>query len=85
MWAVVVFAHNEERSVENALDRILTEGRDRPMRIHVVANGCTDGTVKLVKHYARAQSQVRLHQLDEADKALAWSDLRLLRSTLGAL
>ncbi|MGC1818402.1 MAG: glycosyltransferase family A protein [Casimicrobiaceae bacterium] len=72
-WAVMVLAHNEERHIEACLDSILGAEPGRRFEIFVMANGCTDGTERLVTGYGLRRSGVHLVSIGLGDKCNAWN------------
>ena len=74
IWAVAIFAHNEERNIERCLDSVLAAGEGRRLECFVLANGCTDRTTDIVARYAARSPAVRLVQIDVGDKANAWNE-----------
>ena len=64
-FSIVIPAHNEERVIARCLEEI-RDIADR-VEIIVVANGCTDSTVKIAKHF----SSVKIVELAEASKSAA--------------
>jgi glycosyltransferase involved in cell wall biosynthesis len=71
--SIAVFAHNEAAGIAACLDSVYRAASPRPFRIHVLANGCTDGTESLVEAYARARPEVTLHSIPLGDKSNAWN------------
>lgn len=65
-----VFAHNEERNIVHAIDSILT---DCDATVLVLANGCTDSTLRKVEHLARSETRVRGVEIELGDKSNAWN------------
>lgn len=51
MASVVIPAHNEERVIKRLLDRLVPSVESCDLEIIVVANGCTDNTVKVAKTF----------------------------------
>jgi glycosyltransferase involved in cell wall biosynthesis len=73
-WPIAVFAHNEEPRITACLDALLTEPLEgRELEIHVLVNGCTDGTWAQVERYARHHPQVKPWHLELGDKNNAWN------------
>jgi len=69
----MVLAHNEERHIGACLDSILRAEREPLFEIFVMANGCTDGTEDVVRHYASRHPEVRLVSIALGDKCNAWN------------
>lgn len=72
--AVVVFAYNEETRIQRCLESVLREADGlKELRIHVIANGCTDRTESVVRKVARRDPRVSLDVLAVKDKCNAWN------------
>lgn len=71
--SIAVFAHDEASGIVQCLDSLYRGAPHRPFEVHVLANGCTDGTEALVAAYARARPEVRLHSIPVGDKSNAWN------------
>jgi glycosyltransferase involved in cell wall biosynthesis len=71
--AIAVFAHDEADTIVACLDSVYAGGPPRPFSVHVLANGCRDGTEAVVARYARAHPEVRLHVIALGDKSNAWN------------
>jgi glycosyltransferase involved in cell wall biosynthesis len=72
-WPVMVLAHNEERHIEACLDSIFAADPDAPLRVFVMANGCTDKTEEYVASYSGRDPRVNLVSLELGDKCNAWN------------
>lgn len=70
---IAVFAHNEERKIIDALECVKEADAGRDSRCYVLANGCGDATVELVREYATKNPFVELVVLPVGDKANAWN------------
>jgi glycosyltransferase involved in cell wall biosynthesis len=68
-WPVAIFAHNEERHILECLHSLEQPDVHR----YVLANGCTDGTERLVARYAARAGHVDLVPIPKGDKANAWN------------
>ena len=71
MISVCVFAHNEERHIARCLESVPSVVGTAPVRVHVLANGCTDRTVDAAT--AAARCGVVVLDLAIGDKANAWN------------
>jgi glycosyltransferase involved in cell wall biosynthesis len=71
--SIAVFAHNEADGIAACLDSVYRGNPPKPFCIHVLANGCSDGTESLVEAYARARPEVMLHSILLGDKSNAWN------------
>lgn len=74
MLSIAVFAHNEEKSIALCLASIRKGGLGPSDRVHVLINGCTDGTAEMVAQIAAEDPRVRPRLIDLGDKANAWND-----------
>jgi glycosyltransferase involved in cell wall biosynthesis len=72
-WAVMILAHNEERSIVRCLESLRTAEPGARFRVFVVANGCTDQTEALVSQYSETHPDVVLVSLQMPDKCNAWN------------
>jgi glycosyltransferase involved in cell wall biosynthesis len=74
IWAVAVFAHNEASQIAPCLDSLLTASQNpSTLQIFVLNNGSSDNTSEIVSAYALKFPQVRLIEIQRADKANAWN------------
>ncbi|WP_052389727.1 glycosyltransferase family 2 protein [Belnapia moabensis] len=71
--SVAVFAYNEEERVVAALDRLDACGTGVELRIHVLINGCTDGTERVVRAWRPRHATVMPVVIARGDKANAWN------------
>jgi glycosyltransferase involved in cell wall biosynthesis len=69
----MVLAHNEERHIVACLDSLFQGDPGLPIEVFVMANGCTDGTERLVREYARRRPEVHLVSIALGDKCNAWN------------
>ena len=72
-WPVMVLAYNEERHIQACLDSLFDGEQGQPLEVYVMANGCTDGTERLVLEYARRRPEVHLVSIKLGDKCNAWN------------
>lgn len=74
-WPVMILAHNEEKHITACLDSLYKwQGQvESPLRVFVMANGCSDRTEELVHQYAGQYSGLELVSLNQADKCNAWN------------
>lgn len=71
--SVAVFAYNEEAGITAALDRLAACGAEAALRVHVLINGCTDGTERVVRAYRGRRITVVPILIAKGDKANAWN------------
>jgi glycosyltransferase involved in cell wall biosynthesis len=69
---VCVLAHNEERRIDACLQSIVADGGGE-VPVHVLVNGSTDGTARIVRNFAREHSNVSVHVYAEGGKARTWN------------
>jgi hypothetical protein len=73
---VAIFAHNEERNIQNAIESVFHAFRDQrefePV-VYVLENGSRDRTATLVREVASRRPSVRLVEISLGDKANAWN------------
>ena len=71
--SVAVFAYNEESEIEAALRSLDACGTEAELLVHVLINGCTDGTERVVRSYAPKRITVVPIVTSVGDKANAWN------------
>ncbi len=71
--SVCVFAYNEEREIASALDAIGACAGEAALTVHVLINGCTDGTEAVVRAYAPRGFTLVPVVIQRGDKANAWN------------
>ena len=73
-FRIAVFAHNEERRLPAALDSVLGSLTDQAdVRVAVLMNGCTDGTIPLVRRLTEQDPRLLPIEIGPADKCFAWN------------
>lgn len=74
-WPVAVFAYNEEANIVNCLSSLPAAAGGFKLEVFVLANGCTDGTERVVTEYAQEHQHpnVNLISIDLGDKSNAWN------------
>jgi glycosyltransferase involved in cell wall biosynthesis len=76
--AVVVLAHNEQRRIGRCLASLPCDDPDYV--IHVVVNGSSDGTAKIVERFSASHKNLFLHDWPEPGKSRSWN--RIVLDTL---
>jgi glycosyltransferase involved in cell wall biosynthesis len=71
--SVCVFAYNEEREIAAALDAIGACADEAALTVHVLINGCTDGTEAVVRAYTPQGFTLVPVVIKRGDKANAWN------------
>lgn len=71
----MVLAHNEEKHILRCLEGLKAAEPENyfKVRVFVMANGCTDGTEKIVNDYATDNPNINLISIEMADKNNAWN------------
>ena len=72
-WSVAIFAHNEADNIIRCLTSCLAQSEAIRFPINVLANGCRDGTEKLVENFAKLHPTIELFKIEVPDKANAWN------------
>jgi len=70
---VCILAYNEETHIENTIKYIIEGNKEIEYTLKVYANGCTDGTVKIVQNLEKIYNNVKLRELEIAGKPNAWN------------
>ena len=73
--SVCIPAHNEENTIGATIESILTQRGVCIDEVIVCANGCTDGTARVVTTLAQRDPRVRLLTLGSRGKPGAWNAL----------
>ncbi|MEN8140608.1 MAG: glycosyltransferase [Thermodesulfobacteriota bacterium] len=74
-YRIAVFAHNEENGIQKTINSILCSFTDNEdFVITVLANGCTDSTVEIVRSMQQTCSQIVLREIQIGDKCNAWNE-----------
>ncbi len=74
-YRIAMFAHNEEDSIANAIESIFESfDESSDVRLFVLANGCTDRTVEIVRLLTDKYPQIKLIEILFADKCNAWNE-----------
>jgi glycosyltransferase involved in cell wall biosynthesis len=71
-WAIALFAYNSAETIQAALNSVVAAA-DNDISIYVLANGCTDHTVDIVRSSAATLPNLWLVEIPHADKAAAWN------------
>ncbi|MCX8189828.1 MAG: glycosyltransferase [Candidatus Diapherotrites archaeon] len=77
MLSIGICAHNEEESIAKTLEHIFKQTlwkKTSPDRREIIicANGCTDNTAAIVKKISKEHPEIKLIEISEKSKALAW-------------
>jgi glycosyltransferase involved in cell wall biosynthesis len=79
--AICILARNEENGIAACLHQLagqsIFEDQDLQIQVHVVANGCTDGTAQVAgsarQEVESRRGQLFVHDLVEGGKSRAWN------------
>jgi glycosyltransferase involved in cell wall biosynthesis len=82
--SIGILAHNEERDIGNLISDVskqtLLQRKSVLFQIHVVANGCSDGTVRVAEAsltapaFSQANIKTFVHNLPRPGKSNAWNE-----------
>lgn len=72
-YDVAVFAHNEEAGIRRCVGSIFENSDARLERVVILANGCTDSTVKVSQDLASQYEGLEVCEIEIADKCNAWN------------
>ena len=72
-WSIAVFAHNEARNIAATIRSIDIAAAGASVDVVVLANGCQDRTVAVVRELALASIQLQVIEIPLGDKANAWN------------
>lgn len=70
-----IFAHNESRIIRHCLDSVIRAPLPEKTICFVLANGCSDDTVQIVKKYAESSPWIQIVDIPIGDKSNAWNVL----------
>lgn len=70
-----MFAYNEELNIEASLRNVLKNTDTQLQNVYLMANGCTDGTVKVAETLKKELSfdSLIIHEISLGDKCNAWN------------
>lgn len=72
--SVCIFAHNEERLLPRCLGALSRAAGGGDYVVHVLENGSTDETARVVRALAAADQRIKVHEIALADKSNAWNE-----------
>ena len=72
--SVCIFARNEERLLPLCVGALDAAGLGVGDAVHILVNGCTDGTAATARALASADRRIIVHELPVGDKANAWNE-----------
>ncbi|MEM4598905.1 MAG: glycosyltransferase family 2 protein, partial [Candidatus Diapherotrites archaeon] len=78
--SIGICAHNEEESIVKTLEHIFrqTLWKETPPQMReiiICANGCTDNTASIVRQLSKEHPEIKLIEIKEKSKALAWKKI----------
>ncbi|MGR9054181.1 MAG: glycosyltransferase family A protein [Gammaproteobacteria bacterium] len=71
--SIAVFAHNEGPRLADNIKSLLAAGEGSLFEIVILANGCRDRTLNVAQDFACRFSNIRVEEIQRADKANAWN------------
>jgi glycosyltransferase involved in cell wall biosynthesis len=71
--SIAIFAYNEEATISAALDAVGACATEAALTAHVLINGCSDGTERIVRAYRPAGFALCPVVIKRGDKANAWN------------
>lgn len=72
-YSIVMFAHNEEKNIEASIKSALSNTDSQLNNLYIIANGCSDNTVPLVKSLEDINPKLSLVEITLGDKCNAWN------------
>ncbi len=75
MYNIIIFAYNEEKNLQVSLENVFANVDSRLQNVHLLANGCTDNTIKIANGIKRDKklAQLHIHEIAIGDKCNAWN------------
>ncbi len=71
---VAIPAHNEEDSIRETVESVLNSDYDKIVEILILANACTDNTLKIAKELARKYKKIKVMNISTPGKANALNE-----------
>lgn len=68
-----MFAHNEESNIRQSVNSVIENTDDKLERLLVIANGCKDGTVAVLKELKLSFNKLEYLDVNFGDKCNAWN------------
>ena len=74
-YAIAMFAYNEEKNISRSVKSVFENTDERLSCFYVIANGCSDRTVEILKEIENGQGGEKLEivDLEIGDKCNAWN------------
>jgi glycosyltransferase involved in cell wall biosynthesis len=75
-YSIVMFAYNEEKNIERSLSSIYKNIDGNLNKVIVLANGCTDNTIKILNKYVEDKKfkKLKVIEISVGDKCNAWNE-----------
>ena len=74
-YSIVMFAHNERKNIERSVNSVLENSDHRLNQFYIIANGCTDETVPILRQLAKtSNNKLVIVELQLGDKCNAWNE-----------
>lgn len=72
-FSVAIFAHNISGVIGSCITSVLSSSPENYVTLYVLANGCTDSTINVVRSFQAENTNIHLVNIPLADKANAWN------------
>jgi glycosyltransferase involved in cell wall biosynthesis len=72
-YSIVMFAHNEQDNIVMSVKSVFENSDENLHELCVVANGCTDNTIVILKRLQDEFGKLTVIDLDVGDKCNAWN------------
>lgn len=72
-FSIVMFAYNEEKNITKSVTSVFENVDERFSVLHVIANGCSDGTVDVLNGLTKQFPKLNVIELELGDKCNAWN------------
>ncbi len=73
-YSIVMFAYNEEKNINSSVSSVFKNIDSRCSSVYVIANGCRDNTVAILKNLQRQFDKLEVVELSVGDKCNAWNE-----------
>lgn len=74
-YNIVMFAYNEQDNIETSITSVFNSTNEYLHRFYVIANGCTDNTVRVAEEVKQKLNfdKLTVHEIELGDKCNAWN------------
>jgi len=75
LYNIVMFAYNEEANIRKSIESVYKNADENLNRFLILANGCTDGTVRVASEYKKTHcfDKLDIVEIEIGDKCNAWN------------